>query len=488
MNKLLVFLETLSIQNCVEAQYLLGKIYYNNSKTIDDDKAIFFYKMAANQNHGKSCFKLFKIYFKNNEIRESIYYLELAAQNNHVVAQHMLGAFYNMSKYVPRDISKSIYYFTLAADQNYSDSQLALGLLFFMYKDIPKSIYYLEKAANNNKAMAMIFLGDISLNNEMIPHDFNKSLFYYEKAVELDFALANSYNIPRIIGIIYYNKEYIPRDIDKAIYYFELSSRYDDIISIYYLAMIYDEKLNNPQKALFHLMKLKAHPHIYKDPRDFYTLLKSLKMIGLIHATCDSFFDIEIAIEYLIESYFAFANETYHNLGIIFYFYKNDFSKAKYLLKKSIERRFSISECILAIIYQDRKNFKKAGLHYFRFLQKYKISLKIGISQFCLNTLVKFSIIQIFFYSFIIQDPDFQYFFSEFTLCQDTEILKIFSNLQKKLEIDGISVFLKKFVIIRDFYQNQISKNHYQILHGKKPSLLIASFNVDSNFYEGFGS
>ena len=67
------------------------------------------------------------VYFRQNKIQYAIYYLTLAANQNDLRAQFILGDIYYNGKYVKRDINYAIHYFTLAANQNDANAHLMLS-------------------------------------------------------------------------------------------------------------------------------------------------------------------------------------------------------------------------------------------------------------------------------------------------------------------------------------------------------------------------
>lgn len=69
-------------------------IYSSKKKNADQyniSKAIYYYQLAADQNHPKSQINLGMIYIQLGNVKKGIHYLKLAAEQRIVAAQFNLG-------------------------------------------------------------------------------------------------------------------------------------------------------------------------------------------------------------------------------------------------------------------------------------------------------------------------------------------------------------------------------------------------------------
>ena len=224
-----------------------GKNLFENKSNIQDiGKAIFYYKLAANQNDPNAQLDLGVIYYEGKyitrDIDKAIHYLKLAANQNNSSAQYKLGIIYYSGEYITRDINKSIHYLSLAANQNNSKAQCDLGTFYYsgeyITRDINKSIHYLALSANQNDSDAQHILGFIYYEGKYVTQDINKSIHYWTLA-----ANQNNSKAQYRLGFIYYFGDYITRDINKSIHYFSLAASQNHRFSQYVLGCIYYEGL-----------------------------------------------------------------------------------------------------------------------------------------------------------------------------------------------------------------------------------------------------
>ena len=72
------------------------------------------------------------------DISKAIFYFTLAAKQNHVNASAMLGDIYFHGFFVSPNINKAIQYYTIAADRNHMESQYIVGCFYYNNKEITK--------------------------------------------------------------------------------------------------------------------------------------------------------------------------------------------------------------------------------------------------------------------------------------------------------------------------------------------------------------
>ena len=118
----------------LEAQYLVGRIYFRTS--VDYAKAAKWYRKAADQGHAAAQNGLASLYRTGRGIKKDIatavkWYRRSATQGN-VYAQNQLGFMYFFGNDVRQDYAEALTWYRKAANQGYSIAQYSLGN---MYRD-----------------------------------------------------------------------------------------------------------------------------------------------------------------------------------------------------------------------------------------------------------------------------------------------------------------------------------------------------------------
>ncbi|OHS93736.1 hypothetical protein TRFO_39971 [Tritrichomonas foetus] len=418
LNKAKYYFKIASDHHHSTSMYLLASIILEESSisgnTVQDmNHAIYYLELSAQQNNSEAQFLLGSIYLENETVYnldKAIHYFQLATSQNHVKFQHILGLIYFKYQFMASDLQKAIYYFKLAASQNYSHAQFYLGLIYTHLVSPPQiqtSLYYYELAAQQNHSNALFCLGLIYYSDGSL-HDLKKAAYYFELASKSNSPYANFY-----LALMYYDGIIFPNDNAKAAYYLELSlqeffiQKTTDITfmnTLFLAGVIYFENTyleQSHEKALkyFHIWikakeKLDSENIILQYPNS--DLVFPYYTCGLINAII--FHSIAKSKEYFLKAEYLDFPEIYHSLGIIFYFYDNDFRKSKLYLKKAIKHNFILSEIILAIIYEMENNIDKAVKHYIRVLQMDNIRITVYNQKMCIaciNTLTLYTKIKL---------------------------------------------------------------------------------------------
>ncbi|KAK8835866.1 hypothetical protein M9Y10_040423 [Tritrichomonas musculus] len=380
--------------------YILGstahfhKVKCGNSSI---DKAIYYYNLAASNNHTESQFRLGYIYQTNNNISKSIHYYILAASNKHPKSLYNLGLIY-----LNRDIHQSLFYFELAARENYPEAKLFFAKIHLSYQfkisDFNLIIQYLIDASNASIAEAQFFLSFIYESDKFVKQDIEKAIKYYKMA-------AAKYSQARInLGRIFYEGKYFKRNIKEAIKYFDLAKKEDNNYdAMNYLGIIYQNGIDVPKdiqlaKNNFELAaKEKYAPSLYNLGNIFLNednvdkaieyyeqasnqgyLLADFQL-GMIYIdNIYKKYDIEKAIHYF--SIAADQNEpnSQFQLGIIYLtnvHIKPNFEKAFYYIRRSAWNNNSMSQYFLGIAYMNgnhevKQNYREARNYLFRSASK----------------------------------------------------------------------------------------------------------------------
>ncbi|EAY02717.1 hypothetical protein TVAG_440960 [Trichomonas vaginalis G3] len=182
-----------SFQKCAEAEYHPGE--YQFAYMIENgigcqkdvDKAIKYYKRAADGGEAKAMFNLGLIYDKNKKYHnteQAIKYYQEAADKGIKEAFFNLGMIYKDGEDIEKDITKAKEYLATAADKGVVNAQ------FWSYKinkdsDMTTAIKYLQMAADNEHGKAMCILGNFLVDGVNVEKDVNQGISYLAKAASL---------------------------------------------------------------------------------------------------------------------------------------------------------------------------------------------------------------------------------------------------------------------------------------------------------------
>ena len=96
-------------------------------------------------------FQLGRALIKQGDIDRGLKAYRAAAEREHVLAMHNLGALFDEGKLVPRDRERALNWYLLAAERDFAPSQTALGLAYLngdgVPQDFAKAQGWLERAA-----------------------------------------------------------------------------------------------------------------------------------------------------------------------------------------------------------------------------------------------------------------------------------------------------------------------------------------------------
>ncbi|KAK8840100.1 hypothetical protein M9Y10_031037 [Tritrichomonas musculus] len=419
------FLHIAAELNCCEAQYNLGFIYYEAKFTQRNvNKAIKYLILAANQNLPIAQFVLSVLYYEGkyieSDVNKSVYYLKMALDNNYVDALYAIGSYYPYDSkliscfdkeiqfasavsgnvnatFSKKGLFKSMKYFKLAADQNDVNSQYMLGIRYYNDNFIPhdyyQAIYYFTLAAKQNHIESQYYLGEIYIQGTCTKKDVNKSIYYFTLAAEND--LSNSQASIEIIknngnfiskktneenyttkmkvkanaqfklGNIYFEGKDVEKDTNKGIKYLNQAANNNHIEAIQYLGILYYEGIyvqKDIHKAM-NLLLLAANQN----------MTDSEIILGIIYLQgVDVHQDIQNAIYFFNRAASKKDYKAMFYLADIYFSGKfpcQDFNKAFYYLSKAIEHNYAPAQYLLGQLYLNghavNKDIEKA-INYFK--------------------------------------------------------------------------------------------------------------------------
>lgn len=109
------FFKKAAEQGNAEAQYSLGKCYYNGEGVPEDrQKAVDLFYKAAKQGYVLAQYEVGVISYIHSVETETLFWFNKAADQNYEPAQYMLGRIYYEGSLIEQDYEKSVYYLLLA--------------------------------------------------------------------------------------------------------------------------------------------------------------------------------------------------------------------------------------------------------------------------------------------------------------------------------------------------------------------------------------
>lgn len=205
----------------------------NCTITVDVEKAVGFYKLAADYGNAIAQLKLAICYagsigVSENDI-EALKYFKLAADQGCAAAQCNLGLYYAEGGFriyetqrtiFLRDKKKAFKYFKLAADQANSIAQVYLAKYYLEGKGIeknkPESLKYLKLAVSQENPMAQHMLGMYYFYGCCVEKDLKEACKWYKKAADQGYIKAQL-----DLGKCYFQGEGVSQDIKEAVRYYQ---------------------------------------------------------------------------------------------------------------------------------------------------------------------------------------------------------------------------------------------------------------------------
>lgn len=217
--------ENIALQGNVDAQYKLGRYYFdrreiernleksfywfdkvaeNSDAQIqydigvcyalcdNDDKAFYWYQKAAENGNIDAQFEtgwalLFGKGIEPDDFKAHLW-LKKAAENGNIDAMWPLGMNYINGEGTQQDYEKAFYWFRKGAEKGESFSQNSLGVCYKKgrgtEKDEKKAFYWVKKAAEQGDKAGQSNLGDYYRKGIGTSINMNEAYFWYQKAAE----------------------------------------------------------------------------------------------------------------------------------------------------------------------------------------------------------------------------------------------------------------------------------------------------------------
>ena len=180
-------------QGHADAQFRLGAMYARGQGVpADDREAVFWYGEAAGQGHADAQFWLGRSYANGRGVsaddREAVFWYSKAAEQGHADAQFWLGYSHASGKGVAADDREAVFWYREAAEQGHADAQFELGLSYTIgggvAEDDQEAVFWYRKAAEQGHVEAQFWLGAMHNSGRGVAEDDQEAVFWYRKAAE----------------------------------------------------------------------------------------------------------------------------------------------------------------------------------------------------------------------------------------------------------------------------------------------------------------
>ena len=178
--------------NALKKKVDSGDIHYMNylgyaydfgvGTSLNIKEAMKYYEMAAKQNNAIGMTNLADLYIQENKLKKAKPLLVKAAEKEYGYAQYLLAM--NFFYYKHENNKEALHWLERAAGNDEPYALYQLGLYYSEANDLAKAIKYYQRAAELNHADAALELGYIYGEGFGVEQDDNKALFYLKKAAE----------------------------------------------------------------------------------------------------------------------------------------------------------------------------------------------------------------------------------------------------------------------------------------------------------------
>lgn len=179
--------------NALKKKVDSGDIHYANSlghayefgigTPLNIKEAMKYYEMAAKQNNAIGMTNLADLYIQENKLKKAKPLLVKAAEKEYGYAQYLLAM--NFFYYKHENNKEALHWLERAAGNDEPHALYQLGLYYGEKADLAKSIQYYQRAAELNYGDALLELYYIYGEGIGVEQDDDKALFFLKKVAEL---------------------------------------------------------------------------------------------------------------------------------------------------------------------------------------------------------------------------------------------------------------------------------------------------------------
>ena len=178
--------------NALKKKVDSGDMHYVNSlgyayefgigTSLSIKEAMKYYEMAAKQNNTLGMTNLADLYIQEDKLKKAKPLLVKAAEKEHGYAQYLLAM--NFFYYKQENNKEALYWLEKSASNDEPEALYQLGLYYAEKADLAKAIKYYQRAAELNNAEAALELYYIYGEGFGVEQDEDKALFFLKKAAE----------------------------------------------------------------------------------------------------------------------------------------------------------------------------------------------------------------------------------------------------------------------------------------------------------------
>lgn len=178
--------------NALKKKVDSGDMHYANSlgyayefgigTSLSIKEAMKYYEMAAKQNNALGMTNLADLYIQEDKLKKAKPLLVKAAEKEHGYAQYLLAM--NFFYYKQENNKEALYWLEKSASNDEPEALYQLGLYYAEKADLAKVIKYYQRAAELNNAEAALELYYIYGEGFGVEQDEDKALFFLKKAAE----------------------------------------------------------------------------------------------------------------------------------------------------------------------------------------------------------------------------------------------------------------------------------------------------------------
>ena len=179
--------------NALKKKVDSGDMHYENSlgyayefgigTSLNIKEAMKYYEMAARQNNAIGMTNLADLYLRENKLKKAKPLLVKAAEKEYGYAQYLLAM--NFFYYKHENNKEALHWLERAAGNDEPHALYQLGLYYGEKADLAKSIQYYQRAAELNYGDALLELYYIYGEGIGVEQDDDKALFFLKKVAEL---------------------------------------------------------------------------------------------------------------------------------------------------------------------------------------------------------------------------------------------------------------------------------------------------------------
>lgn len=175
----------------IKSQCRLASLYLIGSRVNQDsDKAVYWFRQAANQGDPTAQTMLGRIYTHGVGVERDYVqaknWLLLAARQGDAGAQSLLGDFYYLSLGVNKDWQVATMWYGKAARGGDADAQYMMGVMNDLHggksQDLPTAASWYRKAAEQGHSQTAFMLGVMYKNGEGVPRNLIQSYTWFSLA------------------------------------------------------------------------------------------------------------------------------------------------------------------------------------------------------------------------------------------------------------------------------------------------------------------